>query len=104
MARGKTMAEKLTNDSKLTVTIRVSTESESTSYPWWVIIDPSQNMRCSVHNAASQITGPFFSRESAQKFLDATRYNFTKRAVVYCLSGTHSMEWENAIDIAMAVK
>ena len=69
---------------------------ESTSFPWWVILDPSHNMRASCHSVASQITGPFFSRDAAQRQLSATRYNYSKRAVVYCLSGCYSGEYSRA--------
>jgi hypothetical protein len=63
---------------------------EGTASPYWLIIDPRQNMRCSIDEAASQITGPFFSRESATHFLDNTRYRFSNKAKVYCHSAHDS--------------
>lgn len=81
-----------------TIMIDVSEKNEGTRAPWWAIVDPRQNMRCSVHEAAGQITGPFFSREEAQGFLTATRYNFSDRAQVYCLSGTYSRQYRDALE------
>ena len=83
------------------IQIAVDTENnEGTSSPWWMIIDPRQSMSTkkeACHDIAAMITGPFFSRASAQAFLDATRYNFGPNAVVYCASGCYSREYENAI-------
>lgn len=75
------------------ITVEVSELNESTSYPWWTIIDPDQMMSPGCHKVASMITGPFFSRKSAEEFLSRTRYNFSKRAVVYCHSGCYSDEY-----------
>jgi len=81
--------------------IKVSEKNEGTRSPYWIIIDPSQNFWVNndgVHNIASMITGIWFSRESAEEFLHNTRYNFSKHAVVYCMSGTHSHEYESAVE------
>ena len=80
------------------IEIEVSEDCESTSAPYWLIIDPKQNLslqRDACYRIASMITGPFFSRNSAQEFLDATRYNFGKNAVVYCHSGCYSREYSD---------
>lgn len=80
------------------IELNVSDDHEGTSEPWWLIIDPNQQMfELDVHTVANMITGPFFSRESAQSFLDATRYNFSKHAKVYCHSGYHSFEYRQAM-------
>lgn len=82
------------------ITLDVSEKNEGTSYPWWLIIDPEQNLskdERAIYNIAGMITGPFFSRDSAQNFLNATRYNFSKHAVVYCHSGGYSDEWVKAV-------
>lgn len=81
----------------LKITLTVSGKNEGTRSPWWMIVDPRQNMRCDIHEAASQITGPFFSRKEAQDFLDATRYNFSSRAKVYCHSGCYSWQYDKAM-------
>lgn len=70
-------------------------DNEGTRAPYWVIVDPKQNMSKDPHEAASQFTGVFFSREDAERFLKRRRYNFSKRAVVYCMSGCYSEEWTN---------
>jgi len=74
-----------------------TTEPEGTSYPFWIIIDPRQNLETTtiqgLHNIASQITGVFFSRKDAEDFLKQTRYNFGEHAKVYCHSGHNSQEW-----------
>ena len=72
-------------------------DNEFTRSPYWLILDPSQNMRCNVHEMAGGITGPFFSREDAETFLKRTRYNFSDRAIVYCLSGHNSAKYDAAI-------
>ena len=71
-------------------------DPEGTSYPFWIIIDPKQNFETGnqgLHYIASMIHGIFFSRKDAQDFLDATRYNFSKNAAVYCHSGHESEDW-----------
>lgn len=73
-------------------------DNEGTRAPYWLILDPRQNMSCDVHQMAGGITGPFFCREDAQAFLDATRYNFSDRAKVYCLSGHASRKYVKAVD------
>jgi hypothetical protein len=87
------------------ITLRVSSDCEFTSYPWWMIVDPHQNMRLGnegVHEVASMITGPFFSREEAEMVLQSQRYNFGKDAVVYCASGHNTIAYRNAIRHAEA--
>jgi len=79
---------------KLTETLK-NANPESTRSPYWMILDPQQNMNCDPHHLASQITGPFFCREDAEGFLNHTKYNFSKKAVVYCLSGTYSQKYED---------
>lgn len=82
------------------IELEVSEKNESTAFPWWVIIDPRQNFDINedgLHRVAGMITGPFFSRESAQDFLTATKYNFGKNPHVYCMSGTYSNEYRTAI-------
>ena len=76
--------------------MELSKDNEGTSYPFWIIIDPSQNFRTDsegIYNIASMITGVWFSRESAEKFLRRTRYNFGSNAKVFCASGTYSEDW-----------
>ena len=72
-----------------------SGNNESTSAPYWIILDPKQNMDCNIHVLAGMITGPFFSRKDAQEFLERTRYNFSDRAIVYCHSGHNSSDYYN---------
>ena len=82
------------------IELEISEKNEGTSDPWWIIIDPKQNFNTDdngLYAIAGMITGPFFSRESAQEFLDRTRYNFSKNAHVYCHSGYYSDEYKEAI-------
>jgi len=69
-------------------------DNEGTDSPYWLILDPKQNMSCNVHNLASQITGPFFCRKDAEDHLRARRYAFSKKATVYCLSGCYSEKYK----------
>jgi len=79
------------------IELEVSEDNEATDSPYWLILEPQQNMILSINMLAGQITGPFFSRKSAQNFLDRTRYNFTSRALVYCCSGYNSQQYKEAI-------
>jgi len=68
--------------------------NESTDSPYWLILDPKQNMRCDIHELAGQITGPFFCRKDAELHLKIRRYAFSKMAKVYCLSGYWSEKYK----------
>ena len=78
------------------ITLDVSEDNECTSEPWWAILDPSFYASNNVDYLAGCIEGPFFSREEAQAELDATRYNYSKRACVYCMSGYHTRQYKAA--------
>jgi len=78
------------------IELEISEQNEGTDAPYWLILDPVQNMRADYHALAGQITGPFFSREEAQRHLDVRRYAFGKKAVVYCFSGYHSHQYKSA--------
>ena len=69
-------------------------DNEATSAPYWLILDPQQNMRCDLGELAHQITGPFFCREDAEMQLKARRYAFSHRAKVWCASGHQSAKYE----------
>lgn len=60
-----------------------------------MIIDPRAvgNIKTTVGDIANCITGPFLSRETAEAYLEGTKYNFSKEAKVYCFSGYESEEW-----------
>lgn len=82
--------------------IEVSEKNESTESPWWVIIDAREvEDPTNYHVVASMISGPFFSRESAQRHLNARRYAFGDGAVVYCMSGYPSEEYKSAYRAAL---
>lgn len=78
------------------IQVEVSEEHEGTESPWWAIVDPNQNMSMDLGMAAAQITGPFFSRESAEGHLKARRYAFGARAAVWCFSGYWSVQYKEA--------
>lgn len=89
------------------VELEVSEDNEGTSAPWWVIINPKQNLSKSkeaTHNIASMITGPFFSRQEAEDHLTARSHAFGRNAVVYCMSGYWSWEYSEAIKKAEGQK
>ena len=83
------------NEIKVIIETLKNADNEATRCPYWLILDPQQNMSCSIHMMAGGIAGPFFCREDAEEYLNATRYNFSRRAKVYCLSGHHSRKYEN---------
>ena len=70
-------------------------KGEGTAYPVWFILDPGQMMRPNVHTLNSMITGPFFSREAAQRLLDGRRYRFGRHARVFCASGYWSRDYRH---------
>lgn len=76
--------------------MKISDKNEGTAYPYWIIIDPRQNFNTGnqgLHNIAGMITGVWFSREAAEDYLKAHRYNFGDSARVYCHSGCYSSDW-----------
>jgi hypothetical protein len=83
------------------ITVEVSEKNEGTRAPWWMIINPRQNLRTdreASYNIAEMITGPFFSREEAKAVLDGQRYNFGRGAVVFCASGQANQSYCQQID------
>ena len=68
--------------------------NEATDSPYWLILDPTQNMTCDVHQLAAQITGIFFCREDAEDHLSARRHAFSDRAIVFCHSGYWSTKYK----------
>jgi hypothetical protein len=76
--------------------------NEATAYPVWYIVDPAKvplsSMQERIYAIMSSIKGPFFSRAAAQEFPTATRYNFSRHAVVYCASGTWSNDWRSLVE------
>lgn len=80
------------------ITVDVDLENnEATAEPYWLIIDPKQNLSMSLSVAASQITGPFFSREEAENNLRYRAHHYSHRARVYCHSGCDTSEYKRAI-------
>jgi len=73
------------------IEIEVSSENEGTASPWWMILDPSQNMSRDVHWLNSQITGPFFSRAEADRVLKNRAHHFSPREMVFCASGRYTI-------------
>ena len=78
------------------IEIEVSDINEATASPWWMILDPKQNMTCDVYHLASQITGPFFSREEGELILKQRRHHYSDRARVFCASGCYTHQYDDA--------
>lgn len=76
----------------------LSGDNEGSRAPYWLILDPSQNMRRDIFDLASQISGPFFSRKSAQKYMDLCKHHYSDRARVFCHSGHYSRLYEKLCD------
>jgi len=86
------------------IEIEVSEENEGTSDPWWMIIDPAQNLstqRDACHVISSMITGPFFSREEAERVLKGRRHHYGTNAVVFCASGCYTNQYSDKIKAGM---
>jgi hypothetical protein len=83
------------------IELEVSDNNESTSYPYWLILDPKQMMQLDVPTLASMITGPFMSRQEAETELGFGRLiRYSKHAQVYCCSGFLTRAYRDAIDKA----
>lgn len=78
------------------IEIEVSNDTEGTDSPYWLILNPRQILRADVNELAETITGPFFSREEAEKHLQRRRYAYRKCALVYCMTGYHSGQYRKA--------
>ena len=74
-----------------------SKQCDFTNAPYWIIIDPRKIPKKEPGQIARCITGVFFSRESAQQYLDSHCYNFSDHAIVYGCSGHHNFEYWKAI-------
>jgi len=72
-----------------------NSDREATAAPYWLILDPSQNMRCNIDEMAGGITGPFFSRKDAEDILILRKHHYSKKARVYCLSGHNSWKYKS---------
>lgn len=79
------------------IEIEVSDRNEGTAEPWWMIIDPKQNLETHgedcLHRIAGMINGPFFSREEGETWLTNHRYNYGPNAHVYCASGCYTIQY-----------
>jgi len=81
----------------------VEGSNEATDSPYWLIIDPCTLERNrdddeaedpDIYRVAHCISGIFFSRKDAEDFLEATRYNYSDKARVYCHSGWRSRKYK----------
>ena len=83
------------------IELEVSEDCEGTSYPWWMIVKPEQNLQKNSEGACDiamgMITGPYFSRESATLELESRRYHYGANAIVWCASGHRSPEYVKAL-------
>lgn len=84
------------------VTRRSVRARESTSAPWWAILDPHPHGRSDVETLARSITGPFRSREAAEEEMRDRPHRYSKRAAVWCLSGEVAARRERAASPAPA--
>ena len=82
------------------IKLEISEDVECTSSPWWMIIDPQQNLSKGQQGVISigmgMITGPFFSREESEYVLESRRYRFGKNAGVFCASGCDTIQYREA--------
>ena len=76
------------------IEIDISEDVEATASPYWLILDPKQNMGCDIYQLASQITGPFFSREEAELVLKRRSHHYSDRARVFCHSGCYTYQYD----------
>lgn len=79
------------------IELEVSEKNEGTESPWWFIVSPKFGTTSKIEHIVHCITGPFFSRESAEAKLNGRRYHYGKKAIVWCASGYDSFEYKQAI-------
>lgn len=84
------------------ITLERSDDCEATAYPWWMILDPGHMWGGTINDVAAMVTGPFFSRASAEAHLKARRHAYSKKAAVYCHTGHHSVEYVEATKKSLA--
>jgi hypothetical protein len=73
--------------------------NEITSYPWWFICNtPRSSVRPDI--IPLRIIGPFFSREEAEREIQARNYNYHRKAFVFCGSGHVADTYKTAVDAA----
>jgi hypothetical protein len=70
------------------------TDNEITAHPWWAVVIRNRM------GSSAIAAGPFFSRERAEKHMEARRYAYGKAAYVYCFSG-HASEHYTALREAL---
>ncbi|MGE3705686.1 MAG: hypothetical protein AB7I13_10470 [Vicinamibacterales bacterium] len=70
-------------------------DNEATSFPWWAITTRALHGE-TVH------AGPYFSRESAEAYMEAHRYRYPKSARVFCFSGHESPAYRDLYEKARA--
>lgn len=78
--------------------ITTTGHNDFTSYPWWAVVDPRPGIVRrdeAVSQYALAITGPFFSRASANEYLAAHRYRHGTLAAVWCFSGHASHDYRS---------
>jgi len=86
------------------IVLDVSDACEATAYPWWLILDPGKMWEGNAEGIASMVTGPFFSRESAEAYMKSHQYHYKRhggysdKAVVYCHTGHKSPEYVKAFE------
>lgn len=68
-----------------------SPDNEATAYPFWFIGEGKGRPK--------MVRGFWFSRDAAQKHLEARAYNYPKKAYVYCDSGHDSVHVKKLYDL-----
>lgn len=86
------------------VTVEISGDNESTSFPWWFIVRPGSGFNSNPENVAHCITGPFFSRAEAERQLNCRRYDYGPKAIVWCGSGYRSGQYRDALEAAILLE
>ena len=81
------------------IEIEVSERCEATRAPYWLTISPRQNFETNergLHNIASMITGPFFSRMEADRIVESQPHRFGSTSYVFCCSGHNTIQYAKA--------
>jgi hypothetical protein len=83
------------------ITIKVE-RNFLTKAPYWLILEPDQNMSCDINKMGYGITRPFFTFQEALECFQNNRRSFRRNAGIYKASGHHTTAfrsaWEKALE------
>lgn len=68
--------------------------NDITAYPYWAIVNDTKG------GPPRMVQGIWFNRADAERHLESRRYEYGKKAIVYCFSGHYSTHVRELHDLA----